>query len=271
MKNLVLTFHNVIDSNWFERTLELISKFYDFGSLDELYDRLTQITSSPKSKKMCYITFDDGERSVYEIVYPIIKKLNIPITIFVSPKNILEGGSFWFQRMRMLAPSRVEDMKRLSLASIMSEIEILDPSSKTDLNSNITLPMFREMQHSNLVTFGAHTLNHPILANESKEIVHSEISKSIKGLESLLGTHVNYFAYPNGRFVDFTNECIEYLKDAHIYMAFTMEPGFVKAHDMDMYRINRVGLTSGGKLHILCKILFPQLIDNYRKLMLKIS
>ncbi len=255
MKNVVLTFHNVQDAVWFERTLRLISRFYSFGTLDQLYARLSGRELAPR--RMCFLSFDDGERSVYEVVFPVLKRLNIPVAMFVSPFNIREGGAFWFQRMRQLQPQETEKMKTLPLADIDRRIETLDPSGATNGDLNIDVPMFEALKKSGLVTFGAHTQHHPILSNESDDTSHNEIRDSIVDLEQLLGAKVRYFAYPNGGEKDFSIREINTLKQCGIDMAFSTIPGYA-THD-DMYAIRRIGLTCGNSLHIVLKLLFPQM------------
>lgn len=261
MKNVVLTFHNVQDAAWFERTLHLIGRFYSFGTLDQLYARLSG--SQTSLRRMCFLTFDDGERSVYEVVFPVLKRLNIPIAMFVSPLNMQKGGAFWFQRMRQLRPQGIEEMKSLSLAYIYNRIDMLDPTGATNENLNIDVPMFETLKKSGLVTFGAHSQHHPILSNESDDISYKEIRDSIVDLERLLGTRVRYFAYPNGGRNDFSHREIHTLKQCGIDMAFSTIPGY--ATNQDMYAVRRIGLTCGNSMHIVLKLLFPQMFVKIRK------
>lgn len=257
MKNLVLTFHNVTDAIWFEKTIQLIGRFFTYGTLDQLYNRLTNGKDNTP-RNMCFITFDDGERSVYEVVYPIIKRLNVPIAMFVSPMNIREGGgAFWFQRMRVLAPHDMESMKTLSLEEMMARINQLDPQGNSDTDVNINMQMFEELYASGLVTFGAHTQHHPILSNETDDVAMAEISESIKQLSDMLVQTVRYFAYPNGSVKDFTNREIMALRKSGVVMAFSTINGY--ADNTDLFQIKRVGITNGNSLHILFKVLFPNL------------
>lgn len=261
MTNLVLTFHNIQDGAWFEQTLHLIGRFYTYGTLDQLYARLSGEKKS--LNRMCFLTFDDGERSVYDVIFPILQRLSIPAAMFVSPLNIREGGAFWFQRMRQLQFQEIETLKNLPLADICKHIDVLDPSGATNGDLNIDIPMFEVLRKSGLVTFGAHTQHHPVLSNESDDTSHKEIHDSIMDLERLLGTRVRYFAYPNGGKNDFSNREINTLKQCGIDMAFSTIPGY--ATDQDMYAVRRIGLTCGNSMHIVLKLLFPQMFVKIRK------
>ncbi|MGM9831297.1 MAG: polysaccharide deacetylase family protein [Paludibacteraceae bacterium] len=258
MRNLVLTFHNVTDAVWFEQVIAIVSRFYHIGTLDQLYGRLNGTLADTPSW-MCFFTFDDGERSVYDIVFPIIKKRKLPIALFVSPENIQKGGSFWFQRMRKIDATRIENMKQYDLNRINTCINQLDSLGITDVDANINLQMFVEMLDSGLVTFGAHTQHHPILANESLATVTTEICDSISELATLSKHEILYFAYPNGGKTDFSEREISILQQEEIIMAFSLIPGF--ADNKDMYRIKRVGLTNGTWWHIALKIFFPIVFD----------
>ena len=267
MKNIVLTFHNVTDPIWFEKTLRVLGRWFVFGTLDQLYQRLTHGCGS-MPRRMCFITFDDGERSVYEVVYPIIKRMNIPIAMFVSPLNIREGGAFWFQRMRQIAPDAIESMKKFSLEEILKHINQLDPTGISNTDMNINRKMFDELYASGLVTFGAHTQHHPILANEIDEVAALEIRESVEQLADMLALPVRYFAYPNGKIQDFSEREIIVLRQSGLLMAYTTIYGYSDA--TDLYCIKRIGITRGNRLHIAIKILFPHLFMCMRTLRYKI-
>jgi peptidoglycan/xylan/chitin deacetylase (PgdA/CDA1 family) len=53
------------------------------------------------------------------------------------------------------------------------------------------------------ISFGAHTLDHPILAFVSEGEARRQIRESKKRIEEELGTKVTMFAYPNGGAADF--------------------------------------------------------------------
>lgn len=263
MKNLVITFHDVQDAHWFENVLKWIGAFYEWGDLDTLYQRLTT-SSEAAPTRMAYITFDDGNMSFFNIVYPIIKKLEVPVCLFVCPKNIKTGGAFWFQRVQQCKPNEIETYKALTISEIYQQIQIWDPGNNTNLNYNINKETFTELLSSDLVTFGAHTQNHPILSNESDIVSYQEITNSIHELASLTCKKIDFFAYPNGRPTDFSQREINTLQEQGIKLAFTTTPGF--ATSKDFYRIKRVGLTKGNMSHVLLKTLFPKIFSYLKRI-----
>jgi len=274
MKNIVVTFHNVSNPIWFESTLNLISKFYKFGDMDLLNDVFEK---EVKLKSTCFITFDDGEKSFYQVAYPILKRRKIPAAIFVSPKSILEEENFWFQNLRLAKKEILLDvleyqfsvsklvLQEYSLAALFKTFSIEKMNAifsayiKQDAVSlsifqNINEIELHDVLASNIITIGAHTMNHPILQNETAENSSYEIEESINELEKLMGCKIHYFAYPNGTYgLDYGNREIDTLRSTSIKLAFSTDVGRVKFNDSP-YKIKRIGLTTGSSLHVLAKL-----------------
>ena len=194
----------------------------------------------------CHLTVDDGDKTFYEIMFPVLKKHNIQATIFVSPSSCKEGKNFWFQEIRnydeiemkkiICERLRIDDsIGKYSLDSVLTCLEIdkiweiirayqerFNVKDKEPQNMN--LDQLLEIDKSNLVTIGAHTENHPILANESEERSQKEIISSIQGLRNILNHEITCFAYPNGmpKF-DFGRREMDVLRDNSCKIAFSTE------------------------------------------------
>jgi peptidoglycan/xylan/chitin deacetylase (PgdA/CDA1 family) len=273
-KNLILTFHNVLDVSWFENVIRYLKSNYrlvDSGLLEDVF------SNKAKLNNLCHITFDDGEKSFFNIAFPILKKYQVPATIFVSPTIITSGDNFWFQEVsnfngRIINRILSEELKisqevitNMSFLSVLkclpiSEINRIisiyrtETKSQKRISQNMSLSEIFEVQESGLVTIGAHTLNHPILSNETDDISYYEITNSIKMLQELLSTKINHFAYPNGSpDLDFGERERTYLKQNQISMAFSSESKFLNISD-DTYCLPRVGLTYGNMQFIKLKL-----------------
>ena len=95
-----------------------------------------------------------------------------------------------------------------------------------------------EMGKSNLVDFGAHTVNHEILDQVSLESAEYEISRSCSEIEEHLDTRVNLFAYPNGNY----NQAIQkILKRKGLKAAVTTRKGLMLTSS-DIFEIPRIGM-----------------------------
>lgn len=91
--NIILNFHAISNQEWFEGILKIVNRLYNIVSYNEVE---AYYYENKKFKNSCHITFDDGHISFYEKIYPLLKKYNIPVSIFVSPKVIKEQKNFWF-------------------------------------------------------------------------------------------------------------------------------------------------------------------------------
>jgi len=75
--------------------------------------------------------------------------------------------------------------------------------------------------HRGGVSFGAHTVTHPILSRVSAERARWEIVESKREIEKQIGVTVSTFAYPNGRIGDFDASTKETLKAEGFQSAVT--------------------------------------------------
>jgi len=272
-KNLIVNFHVINDSGWFEKVLVLLKSKYKMTDMSYF-----EVSNHSDNRNFCHLTFDDGERSFYTIVYPLLKKYNIPATVFISPRITVNRSNFWFQEVkgydenimkRIIADNlalRPEDLKTYTLANLLKSLTIdqinkvihnyqLETNTPVKGPQNMSLKEVLELDQDQLVTFGAHTLNHPILANESNERCKKEIIQSITDLEELLGHDVKYFAYPNGFLhLDFGEREKEVLSRSNISIAVTLEGGFVSEND-DRLFLPRIGLTYGSIRFVKLKLL----------------
>ena len=54
------------------------------------------------AKNMCAVTFDDGWRDVYEHAFPMLRKYQIPATIYLTTGFVDEAAWFWEERSKYL-------------------------------------------------------------------------------------------------------------------------------------------------------------------------
>jgi peptidoglycan/xylan/chitin deacetylase (PgdA/CDA1 family) len=202
----------------------------DIVSLDEMYRRLVQ--RDFKRRFVC-ITFDDGYRDLLQYAWPILKKNNVPLALYVPtgfPDRI--GELWWVALERVVARNdriglyidgrdqrfdciSVEDKRNIYnqlywwLRSRPTEDElreaIRDLSARygVDLKALcdelcMTWEDIAELSRDPLVTIGAHTVNHPILRKTSDRVARSEMEMSRAVIESAIGIRPEHFAYPVG-------------------------------------------------------------------------
>lgn len=188
----------------FMRQMNYIKNKYNIIPLVEL---VKKIRGGEDVSGFVAVTFDDGYLDNHQNVLPIIKKLNIPITIFI-PTNYI-GKSF-------------------------------------TTSDGVTLDILREreideMLKTGLVSFMSHTDNHLIVTEVSLDVGRADIEKSRKKLQDLLGTNIGVFAYPKGKY---NKEVIYYLKNSGWLGAVTVEEG-INNKDSNPFLLKRNSVDSG--------------------------
>lgn len=259
---------------WFKNRYELV----DYQTVEDcVYSR----RRAPR--KACMLSVDDGWISTYEVIFPILAKHNIPFTIFVSPEVAKNGGELWPKKLQYVDHAKFKEflvesgyfkpevmkfpldlmLKEFTgdmIYKLFREFGTPEPTEQTFVNA----AQLREMAASGLVEIGAHTLTHPILANESAERSLGEIAGSVKGLSELIGKPVRTFAYPNGMFSDdFAEREMDFARQAGLQTAFSVDPGYI-GRGCNPYNLPRIGSTSRLKLGRLGALL-PSLYNQAGK------
>jgi peptidoglycan/xylan/chitin deacetylase (PgdA/CDA1 family) len=149
----------------FARQIEWLRSRFDMVSLAEAQ---TRIRTGCNRRPAAAITFDDGYADNLNFAIPLLLKLGIPFTYFVSTNHVLRSNAF---------PHDVAAGRPLPVN---------------------TLAQLRQLSASG-VEIGAHTRSHADLGvpRTLKEL-SNEILGSKLDLESALGKPVRYFAFPYG-------------------------------------------------------------------------
>jgi peptidoglycan/xylan/chitin deacetylase (PgdA/CDA1 family) len=89
------------------------------------------------------------------------------------------------------------------------------------------------------IHFGAHTGSHPALSKLKPEDAREEIRRSKRAIERVLNAPVTTFAYPSGRYGDFTPTTKALVEEAGFRCAVTTIFGNNEA-GMDLYEMRRI-------------------------------
>lgn len=215
-----------ITTDMFSEHMRYISENFTPISLDELQHH---INHSRDKQLPVVITFDDGYKDTLEYAYPILKKYDIPATIYITtgfPERDVE--IWWYEldeicRMKNYIGFEL-DGKRLewNLGSAIDRLRCVNEIgdilmtkdyseqkrimelargtiSPIDLNEHcLGWDEVKELDKDPLVTIGAHTHTHPVLSNLSEQDAFDEILHSKKLLEEKLCHSIDHFAYPFG-------------------------------------------------------------------------
>jgi peptidoglycan/xylan/chitin deacetylase (PgdA/CDA1 family) len=244
-------------------------------ALEELYapvragDRTGRHTS-------LVITFDDGYYDNYTHGLALAWELHIPLTVFLIPGYIMSGAPFWWlEGRRLVALTRVETAAiagrtyhlnnrrereqlagvldaRLRFAKSVAEREAFlaeaykalcippTPFSTEDSGRILTWQEIQAMQESGWISFGAHTLHHPILAALVDPVeVQREVSECRELLQQHLGSPARCFAYPVGQRQHIGDVAPLVVREAGYACALTTMYGFNTPRS-DPYLLRRI-------------------------------
>ncbi|HCK80571.1 MAG TPA: hypothetical protein DIC59_03785 [Candidatus Competibacteraceae bacterium] len=207
----------------------LRSEGYELVSLDVALERLAAPRAGPR---FACLTFDDGYRDNYQLLYPLLRQLAAPATIYVTTGFIDgEAPAWWHGIEAVLQHHPTLDMSladrhysfsaattterdaafqqacdllrkaapaaRAKALSQLEQIYQIDFRS-IDRERMMTWDMIREMAASGLVEFGAHTVTHPALRDLPQAEARLEMTQSRQRLETQLERAIRHFAYPYG-------------------------------------------------------------------------
>lgn len=219
-------------------------------------------------KRALCITFDDGYADNHDIALPILRSLGLPATFFVAT-GYLDGGCMFndavIEAVRNAAPPLVDlrdfELGRHSVGSeaercraielILERLKYATPPRRNALAVEIaarcrsgkpalmmTSGQVRAL-HDAGMTIGAHTVNHPILAEISLDEARDEIVRGRARLEEIIGGRVRLFAYPNGKpQLDYRREHVELVRELGFEAAVTTAWGAARTGN-DLFQLPR--------------------------------
>ena len=258
--------HDEVDAATFEQQMAVLAAEFNVLPLGQACERLAR---AELPERAASITFDDGYADNEQIALPILKRLGLTATFFVST-GYSDGGIMFndgvIEAVRR-APAGTYDLSRLGLgshdlgdsASRRAAIDSLLGQLKyrpVDLRSTL-VEQISEMMHSSLPTdlmmrpaqikrlhdegmeIGGHTINHPILTVINEQEAREEIVGGKRRLEEITGAPVTLFAYPNGKpGRDYGPRHVELVREAG-FTAAVSTMGGVADRSSDLFQLPR--------------------------------
>jgi len=232
----ILAFHRVLERDdplmpelpsaaEFERRMRWVRQWFHVLPLSRAIARLYD--GSIPSRALA-ITFDDGYADNETIAAPILARLGLTATFFVST-GYLEGGCMFNDRViEAIRGATVDEIdleviglgrrslstiaaRRQAIDAILDAVKHLEPPERQAATDAVVRAaaaptaqpaMMRADQVRGLratgMDIGAHTVTHPILTRVGAAEARAEMQASKDALESIIDARVELFAYPNG-------------------------------------------------------------------------
>lgn len=261
-KLVIFLFHGVIEnnknqirnynkkhilSNQFEKILKGLLREGTPVSMDDVINFCNgkKIPTKPFA-----ITFDDGFQNNYRFALPILERLKIPATIYITTNFIEKNLMSWIDRIEWAFEKKKNfniylpwRSKSIKISSVKKKINILneirkkvksnhtiDPklladniqlqlklpkkiSNNTQIDKKLSWKEIKTLNSNPLITIGGHTHNHSILSYIDQKYLKKEISYSLKLLRIKAGVSTKHFSYPEGTKISYNKFVIKELKN----------------------------------------------------------
>lgn len=240
-KVTVLLFHD-IDKENAENSFSYLSEKYNIISLTDFVKANIQKDLKKLPKWPLIITFDDGHISNHDIL-PVIKKYNIPITVFLCSDIINTNRHFWFNH-KNIPLKELKNKSNSNRLKILSEFGFQE-DKEFETPQALSGQQIREMNQ--YVDFQSHTRFHPCLPKCNDKEAFNEIVNSKINLENEYGFKINAIAYPNG---DYSERDIKIAKNNHYECGLTVDYGY-NSVKTDLFRMKRINVNKTHNLYEL--------------------
>jgi peptidoglycan/xylan/chitin deacetylase (PgdA/CDA1 family) len=202
----------------------------DLVSLDEVYRRMSE---GGGGRRFVAFTIDDGYRDTLEYAYPILKRHQVPFAIYIPTSFPDRLGELWWlaleavvgrnERVKLLINGEERGFECRSTAdkwhlygelyryvrSLPTEEALRTVVRDLSARYHVDIADFCEqlcmswdeiaqLAADPLVTIGAHTVNHVMLAKVSERQARSEIEMGRSVIEASLGIRPDHLSYPVG-------------------------------------------------------------------------
>ncbi len=292
-----------ITPEFLDETLTLIrAQGYETIPLDHVPARLQ---NPQPHRPFVAITLDDGYRDTVEHALPVFRKHNTPFTVFVTTGFADATAPLWwldmeeaislldrveidldgklFNMRTKTIPQKYTAFKalywklrhgpELRLRSVIASL-----CEKAGVHSLATVRRLcldwegiLSLSHEPLVTIGAHTLTHPMLAKYETAFARQEIANSKIVIGHELGKPVQHFAYPVGDKGSAGSREFLLAEEAGFATALTTRPGVLFAeHASHLHALPRLSVNGlfqrGQDLEVLLSGVPFALFNRGRKL-----
>jgi len=252
----------------FARQMQYIRRHYRILSVRQMVEELRNPGDQGRA---VVVTFDDGYLGTYTEAFPVLQDYQIPATVYLAAGAIENGDVPWYDRIFLQFRRAGSTLKllldrprsfelRSDAARIEAATEIvmylrsipdeqrqdwcrrfdrMVPLAAGDLHgAMMSWEQVLRMRQSG-VTFGAHTMTHPVASRLGPEELRKEVAESKRLIEQRLSSGVDEFAFPFGKPRDCGNAAATLLAELGFRTALTTIVG-VNRPGADLFRLRRL-------------------------------
>ncbi len=268
---------NFVSAAAFERQMRWLARRYRLVSLRQMADALDG--GPPLPPRAATVTFDDGFANNFRVAFPILQRLGVPCTIFLSTGLIgVVGAQLWTERVKRAVA--LTTAPSLACSGLSPKVYALDGRTSRERTARELLAALKRAQPDERdrhvaeierlcgrppigagetmrydfldwdevrtmsaagIEFGSHTVSHPILTTLTDAQLEWELAESKRRIEAELGVECYSFAYPNGKPADYGDREAAMLRRLGYRCAVTLNGG-LNAPATDRFLLDRVNI-----------------------------
>jgi peptidoglycan/xylan/chitin deacetylase (PgdA/CDA1 family) len=267
-RGCLLTFHRAASPELWER-LPNRDFYLDIEFIDQLLahleaqkwdvvtlgEALRRSASANDNSRYVNFSVDDCYRDTFELVAPVFRRHNVPLTLFVTT-GIPDGtASIWpiglehtlleREEVRIhgevIKPSTPEERRAVYRRTAAKwdgpdaagHYAAFCTENRVDMNAMhwthaITWEMLETLAKDPLIEIGAHTVTHPRISSLAPDKALAELEGARVRLNERLGINVQHFAFPYGRSGDCGSRDFALAREAGFVSAATTRKGLVR-------------------------------------------
>lgn len=252
----------------FAEQMKFLKRHYRVLSVKQMVEEL-QDPDAPGQAVV--VTFDDGYAGTFTDAFPILQTYQIPATIFLTGEAIETGELSWYDKIFLQFQSaepnltldmdvprsfvlHTDDARLQAAETVITYLRTLADEQRQQWcarfdnlvpldipavrGAMLTWNEVRTMRDAG-ITFGAHTMTHPVVSRLLPDRLREEITGSKKLIEERLNGSVDEFAFPFGKSRDCGTAAAELLREVGFITAVTTIVGINRPGD-NLYRLRRV-------------------------------
>lgn len=204
----------------FEEQMLHVSRRYQIVSAAEILEAVKRRKRGQRFPVA--VTFDDDLDCHTSVTLPILRRVGLRGTFFLSGASLKAPSSFWWERLQRAFDARLPDLPEIvgssrsldtpeAIHNLASDVEAMEPHQRDLIASRLEDALGPDPRGSGMraeavrelvsagMEVGFHTLRHDPLVAVAEENLERAMSEGKEMLENVAGTQLITIAYPHGR------------------------------------------------------------------------